>query len=280
MRAGFIPFAALLCATIACGAKDAAPRRPAPAEMMGPTPAATIHALYNVPPGKYAFAKSLSLNSVIIWPETVHLNEAHALGLRAIVNIAPGNFSDTSLWKQRIRELKTHPALHAWAIYDEPDMNRKPIAEVAWAYRTLKSIDPVHPVYQTLWNPNRYADYAAYCDILAVVPYVVNKLQPLTEDDLRMVHQMVVYGKKLMAGKPVFAVIQSFGGHPAWPRAPTAKELLSMVSVASAAGADGFAFYAYTSAEPYPFPTSKTRFLLMNDTPLMEAIRTAVSTYR
>ncbi len=240
----------------------------------------TVFALYNVPPGKYEFVRSLTLNSVIVWPDTEKLNEAGRLGLRAIVNIAPGNFPDTKAWMNRIRELKSHPAVFAWVMYDEPDINKKPVSEVAWAYRTMKSIDPDHPVYQTLWNPMRYADYAPYCDILAVCPYIVNKKDPLTDDDLSMIHQMVTMAKKSMAGKQVYAVIQSFAGLPAWPRPPTPRELLSMVSVAQAAGADGFAFYAYTSSEPYPTQSSKTRFLLMNDTPLMNAIRTAVARTR
>lgn len=232
-----------------------------------------ILALYNVPPGKYAFAKELALNSVVIWPEEKQLDEAHAAGLRAIVNIAPGSFPDSAAWQKRINQLKSHPAVFAWVLYDEPDLNRKPVAEVAAAYRTIKSLDPAHPVYQTIWNPLRYAEFAPYCDIFAVVPYVVTKKEPLKDEDYMMVHQLVGLAKKIVKRKPVFAVIQSFAGLPAWPRPPTPRELKAMVATASAAGADGFAFYAYTSNEPYPAPTSTTRFQLKNDTPLCAAVR-------
>lgn len=237
----------------------------------------TIFAIYNIPAGQYSFAKKLSLNAVVIWPVKEQLNEAQRLGLRALVNIAPGHFPDTAAWQKKIREVKSHPAVFAWILYDEPDLNRKPVAEVAWAYRTMKSIDPVHPVYQTIWNPMRYAEYAPYCDILAVLPYVVTKKEPLTEDDFMRVHQFVSLGKRMMKNKPVYVVVQSFAGLPAWPRPPTPKELSTIVAVASAAGARGYAFYAYTSAEPYPSLESKTRFFLMNDTPLMESIRSSIS---
>ncbi|OGH56146.1 MAG: hypothetical protein A3G34_12615 [Candidatus Lindowbacteria bacterium RIFCSPLOWO2_12_FULL_62_27] len=233
-----------------------------------------ILALYNVPQGQYAFAKKLSLNTVVIWPERRQLDEAQAAGVRGIVNIAPLHFPDTAAWKKRVLELKSHPALYAWAIYDEPDLNRKPLSEVAAFYRLMKSLDPLHPVYQAVWNPLRYADYAPYCDILAVVPYVVTRKEPLTEMDLMRVHQSVLLAKNIVKTKPVFAVIQAFAGLPNWPRPPTPEELRAMVAMSLAAGSEGFAFYAYTSAEPWPTPTSTTRFQLAKDTPLMEAIRT------
>lgn len=236
-----------------------------------------ILALYNIPVGRYAFAKKLGLNSVVIWPEKNQLDEARSLGLRAIVNVFPGNYPDTATWKNKIRKFKNHPAVFAWCLYDEPDMNKKPVSLVAWAYKTLKSMDTTHPVYQTLWNPNRYADYAPYCDIIAVVPYIVTKLDPLTQDDYARVYQFIAWAKRLAPGKPVYAVIQSFGGHPVWPRAPTAPEVLNMVSIAKSAGADGYAFYAYTSNEPYPFPNSFGKFQLTTETPLMEAIKKSVN---
>lgn len=234
-----------------------------------------ILALYNVPPGKYSVPKQLSLNAVVIWPETSQLDEARQNGLRAIVNIPPAHFPDRAAWKKRVIELKSHPALFAWAPYDEPDLNRKPIPEVAATYNLLKSIDPDHPVYQAIWNPMRYADYAPYCDILVVVPYVVTRLEPLKENDYFRIHYSIALAQKIMGTKPVYTVIQAFAGHPAWPRPPSPGELSSMVAVAHAAGAAGFAFYAYTSAEPFPLPSSKTRFQLVNDTPLMEAIRSS-----
>lgn len=234
-----------------------------------------VLALYNVPAGQYAFAKKLSLNSVVIWPERKQLDEAHASGLRAIVNIGPGHFPDSAAWKTRILELKSHPALFAWIPYDEPDLNRKSVAEVAGTYRHMKSLDPAHPVLQTVWSPLRYADYAPYCDIFAVVPYVVTKMAPLTESDFMRVHQSVVLAKQFVKKKPVYTVIQAFAGHPAWPRPPSPRELMTMVALARAAGSEGFAFYAYTSAEPYPTPASATRFWLFHDSPLMEAIRSA-----
>lgn len=215
------------------------------------------------------------MNTVVVWSDKKELDEAAARGLRAIVNIPPGHFPDTQAWQKRIRELKSHPALYAWVVFDEPDLNRRSVAEVAGAYRTIKSLDPAHPVYQTIWNPLRYAEYAPYCDILAVLPYVVTKKEPLDDGDFFRVHQLVSLAKKIMKDKPVFTVIQSFAGHPNWPRPPTPKELSSMVAIARAAGSDGFAFYAYTSAEPYPYPTSKTRFLLRDDTPLMQAVRSS-----
>lgn len=252
-------FSLILCAT-ACIAGQTTP---------------TVFALYNVPAGKYAVAKRLSLNTVVIWPEKKFLDEAESAGLRAIVNIPPGNFSDSGAWTRRVKELRRHPALFAWVLYDEPDLNRKPVPEVAMYYRLMKSIDKAHPVYQTIWNPRRYADYAPYCDILAVVPYVINRMDPLSETEYQTIQQMVMYGKQLMKGKPVYAVLQSFAGHPAWPRPPTPDELLNMFTVARGAGADGYAFYAYTSNEPYPTPTSTTKFQLTADTPLMNAIRKA-----
>ncbi|MBI4178742.1 hypothetical protein HY522_04845 [bacterium] len=234
-----------------------------------------LFALYNVPFGRYDFAKNLSMNAVVIWPEKDQLDAAHRLGLRALVNISPG--PDTDAWIQKISGLKSHPALFAWMIYDEPDVNRKPVEQVAWAYRTLKSVDPAHPVYQTLYNPYRYADYAPYCDIFAVVPYIVTKKTPLVADDYRRLHQFIALAKNIVKDKPVHVVLQSFAGLPAWPRPPTPNELMSMAAVASAAGAEGYAFYAYSSNEPWPLPDSSNRFFLMNDTPLMKAIQTSIS---
>lgn len=234
-----------------------------------------VLALYNVPPGQYGFAKKLSLNTVVIWADRERLDEAHKLGLQALVNVWPGNFPDSAAWRKRILELKSHPAIFAWCLYDEPDLNRKPIEEVAAAYRTIKSLDPAHPVYQTVWNPLRYADYAPYCDIFAVVPYIVTKKEPLNDMDYVRVHHSVAMAKKVMRGKPVYTVVQSFAGLPAWPRPPTPRELSTMLAVSKAAGSEGFAFYAYTSNEPYPTMESQTHYALMNDTPLMNAIRSA-----
>lgn len=239
-----------------------------------------IFGIYNTPGGKFSEVAAMGLNTVVTNPYPELLDEAESCGLRAIVNIPPDPGMDTR-WVGRIKQFRRHPALYAWALFDEPDINRRSETEVAAAYAAIKKLDPDHPVYVTVYHPRAFRTYAPYCDIFAANPYVVTKKEPLTPEDIQMVNGIVRSARKAAGDKPVFAVIQSFAGHPWWPRPPTPVELTGMVSASLAGGAKGILFYAYRSSEPWPLPSdTDSGWQITSDTPLVETIRRLAKMYK
>ena len=151
---------------------------------------------------------------------------------------------DTTAIYAKVRRYRNHPALLAWYLVDEPaDAGVKP-ADTKRIYERIRQLDPYHPVSLVNNRPRTFADYIGSSDVVAIDPYPV-PTYPIS--------RVSAYAKRAswvsMARKPVWLVVQAFGGVEHWPRAPTSAEVKNMVYQGLAQGVRGVFFYRYCSAD-------------------------------
>jgi hypothetical protein len=143
-----------------------------------------------------------------------------------------------------VNELKDHPALLGWYLFDEPQPSR--FARIRERYKIVKALDEDHPCL-TVINHGRHSKGAvATCDVLGIDCYPVpgtgtEKTEPA---DLAKVGRETATAFKDMKGdKPLWLVPQAFVQFPG-TRYPTLREMRSMVWQGIANGADGVIFYS------------------------------------
>ena len=91
------------------------------------------------------------------------LDNAQQLGLKIIVE---GADSD------QVTRIKSHPALLAWNIQDEPDINGVSATDVQTKQDSLKAFDVDHPTLVVVTDPTSYATYASIPDVFGIDPYI------------------------------------------------------------------------------------------------------------
>lgn len=91
------------------------------------------------------------------------LDRANELGLMIAVEGAG---------EDQVARIKAHPALLAWNIQDEPDINGVSPSQVQAYQDSFKSWDAAHPTLIVVTDPTRYAEYAAIPDIFGIDPYI------------------------------------------------------------------------------------------------------------
>jgi len=91
------------------------------------------------------------------------MDSAQTFGLRIIVEGAD---------QAQVTRLKTHPALLAWTIQDEPDLNNVSPESLQTIQRQFKAWDADHPTISCISDSTKYAAYAKIPDILAIDPYL------------------------------------------------------------------------------------------------------------
>jgi hypothetical protein len=150
-----------------------------------------------------------------------------------------------------IEEIKTfmdHPALLAWYISDEPTGNKISPEQLEEIYKTVKAIDPWHPVSIVFMTP--FLDskrYANALDIVMADPY------PVPDVPVSMVGNVTWQLKDEFEGKrPVWIVPQVFGGGEWWRREPTIQEVRSMTYQAIINGATGIQYFVRQGLNYFP----------------------------
>lgn len=179
-----------------------------------------------------------------------YLDAAASRGLRVLAE--PGTAAGTNFNALRARStitrLESHPALWAWYLIDEPDLNQVSPDDVRQANRFLKSLPARKPTALVLYQGAQALHYAGLSDILMIDRYPVPWL-PLANfpQHVRMA--------KLAAGdrQPLIAVVQAFdwsyypnllGGEKNL-RPPTHAELRCMTYCALAQRANGLFYYCF-----------------------------------
>ena len=179
-----------------------------------------------------------------------YLDSAHKLGLKVLAQpgtAAGPSFSATTALRA-VQQFDHHPALWAWYLSDEPDLNGIPPEAVRHANRTIHRAGASRPTALVVFNGASLATYHD-ADILMVDRYPVG-WQPLAAFFQHMRHG----GTAASVGKkPFYAVIQAFdwtyygkllGAPEGTPlRPPTREELRSMTHGALALGASGIFYY-------------------------------------
>ncbi len=151
-----------------------------------------------------------------------------------------------------IRTFMDHPALLAWYISDEPNGFKIPPSELEGAYRTIKEIDPWHPVSVVFMAPFLSSKkYANALDIVMADPYPVPHGSVSQTGDVAKQLRSEFEGKR-----PVWIVPQAFGGGEWWEREPTYQELRSMTYQAIVNGARGIQYFVRHGMNSFPKSTS------------------------
>ncbi len=167
------------------------------------------------------------------------------------VNI-PGNQSRTAeerrqLLRDEVLAFRDHPALLAWYISDEPDGQGITPDSLLDAYKTIKELDPYHPVTVVFMTPSKAHEYKDVMDIVMADPYPVPNA-PVTE--------VSEWTQELRAAfypeKPVWIVPQAFGGAEWWKREPTSKEIRVMTYLAVIHRASGIQYFIRHGLNRFP----------------------------
>jgi len=171
------------------------------------------------------------------------LDDAGREGLKVIAylsgNDREGNRLDLERLKGQIQRYRSHPAIVAWDVVDEPDVWKVPPEQMGQAYELVKKLDPARPVYTVVARPNSYRLFASATDLLAVDCY------PVPRSSVEDVAGCVSQARSAKSGSPVVAVIQAFRPPTGAEREPSPKEVRLMTYLAIASGAKSLLYYTY-----------------------------------
>lgn len=98
-----------------------------------------------------------------------YLDAAHSHGLRVFMGLSRDRLMahDERFVAERVAGLMRHPALLAWYLYDEPDLEHQYVSPM-WLeryYRLIKSLDPFHPVVVTCARDDAVPRYRDALDV-------------------------------------------------------------------------------------------------------------------
>jgi len=154
-----------------------------------------------------------------------------------------------------MKVISSAPSSAICYLYDEPEQNGVLPRAVLEKHQTAKQSDPEKPTAITVYDPDRYLEYAGTADILMVDPY------PVPARSLKSVPEAVLTAREVRGGEPVWAIIQVFDWKDFSPEAaregiarfPTPAEVRVMAYLAIAAGAKGLVFYTGGQPKVYQF---------------------------
>jgi hypothetical protein len=149
---------------------------------------------------------------------------------------------------EEIKIFMDHPALLGWYISDEPNGTNVTPEDLTELYRLVKETDPWHPVSIVFMAPflssKKYADAL---DIVMADPY------PVPDYPVTLVGKVTAQLKSEFKGKrPVWTVLQAFGGGEWWSREPTFQEIRSMTWQAVTEGATGIQYFVRQGPNYFP----------------------------
>jgi len=154
-----------------------------------------------------------------------------------------------------VNEIKTfmnHPALLAWYISDEPNGFKIPPEVLEEVYKTVREIDPWHPVSMVFMAPFMASrKYSAAFDIVMADPYPIPTRQPDMVDDLA--RQL---NTEFNMKHPQWMVVQAFGGGEWWEREPTLQEIRSMTWQSVVNGSTGIQYFIRQGLNYFPKSTA------------------------
>lgn len=161
------------------------------------------------------------------------------------------SITDEEKRKRLISEIemfRDHPALLGWYISDEPNGRKIAPEIIEEIYRTVKSIDPWHPVSIVITAPFLTSKkYGNGTDIMMADPYPLPDLPP------SFVGEITKQLKKEFTFKnPLWIVPQAFGGGEIWTREPTIQEIRTMTWQAIINGATGIQYFVRQGPNYFP----------------------------
>ncbi len=200
----------------------------------------------------FATVKAAGFNVITGPPTPEFLNAAQANGLKVLASpdtSAGPSFNPTRA-RAAINLVGKHPALWAWYLVDEPDLNLISPEDVRHAQHFVKSLCPNKLTALVLYKGNSARAFANIADVTMIDRYPIPWL-PLANFGQHVEMARLA----LPAEKPLVAVIQAFDWNTdraALPdendtplRPPTYAELRCMTYDALARGANGLFYFAF-----------------------------------
>lgn len=139
----------------------------------------------------------------------------------------------------KLKQYHRHPAVMDWKIIDEPDVRPEIMDEVPGAYAALKAADPDHPLLLTLCQPQQYAYWVNFADIVQIDPY------PIPGNPLTMVSDLARQARKVMQPWQNLTVVLQAGWMADPLNQPTFAQARAMLYLALINGAKGIAWYSF-----------------------------------
>lgn len=243
----FLP-SLLVLGLLAVGCRAPSARKAAP--LPGASPAFPI-GIFGVPStNDFPQLKAVGFNTIVGRADQSYLDAAQAAGLRVLIQ--PGTQAgpkfDPALLEKKVRALDRHPALWAWYLCDEPDLNLVSPGEVSLAQRALRAAGARKPGAITLYQGSQALDYAAWTDVLLIDRYPIPWL-PLANFGQHVRLARLAAGEQ----KTLIAIVQAFDWSsyknllsvPGPFRPPTEAEMRCMTYDALARGANGIFYYEF-----------------------------------
>lgn len=211
--------------------------------------------IYGVPTtNELAIVHEAGFNVVAGPARKNYLDAARKFDLKVMASAgtSAGTGFNSAVAQSTVNAFDSHPALWAWYLVDEPDLNRVDPAHVLNANRFLKNLPARKPTVLVIYQGYTALDYANITDILMIDRYPIPWL-PLANVAQHVQMTRLAIGKK----KPLIAVIQAFDWS-AYPqqlsgeknlRPPSYEELRCMVYCALAKRANGLFFFAFEGGD-------------------------------
>lgn len=206
--------------------------------------------IYSVPKEDLPLVRNAGFNLVTGPAEPAYLDSAGRLGLGVLASpgTSAGKGFDTQRARRTLEQFDRHPALWAWYLVDEPDLNGVSPADVKRAEKFVKVQGARKPTALVLYQGGEALNYANIADITMVDRYPIPWL-PLASFPQHVRMARLALGPD----KPLIAVIQAFD----WTyypkllpgeknlRPPTPTELRCMTYCALARRATGLFYYCF-----------------------------------
>jgi hypothetical protein len=197
--------------------------------------------LYGVPPEDFPDIAAVGFDTVVTSPSRETLAVAKTNGIHIIANVSVDD-------RARIESIRNHPALQAWYLFDEPDLNRVSPATVASLNSQLHRLSR-KPTIVVLMSGNSVEKYRNAADLTGVDWY------PVPWAPVATVAREMRLARLASQGRPFYAILQAFDWKSSPEllrtntplRPPTAEEMRCMTYLALTQGASGLLFYTYRS---------------------------------
>lgn len=151
--------------------------------------------------------------------------------------------------RKEVEAFRDHPALLSWYMNDEPVGQGRAPELLEKACRTIREMDPYHPVSVVFVVPDKAAPFRDALDIAMTDPY------PIPGDVNNVRGHLQALDRNFRYQKAIWMVPQAFGGGEYWQREPTAAEIRVMTYLGIYEGAMGMQYFIRRG--PNLFPKSR-----------------------
>jgi len=180
---------------------------------------------------------------------TSFLDRCHQIGFQVHFQLIafeslPNDSATLANLTTQIERFKSHPALFAWYLADEPDGQGIAPDLLAPKYALIKKLDPYHPV-SMVFCAGGASRYLSYLDLIMVDPYPIpNAAASSVQSSLEQVGAL---------GKPIMLVPQAFGGGENWARGPSVQEERLMTYLGWLNGAVAIQYFVRSPPSVFPY---------------------------